>query len=184
MVTILEPAEGQSVQYAIFAGGCFWCMEPVFDALPGVLAVVPGYIGGSVPDPSYQEVCSGETGHLEAVRISFDPSRVSYRELLAVFWRNIDPTTNNRQFCDFGTQYQTAIFYLDEEQRIAAEESKRELETAKSFDQPIVTPLRGALPFYPAEAFHHQYYLKNPLNYKRYYESCGRRGRLKELWGG
>ena len=167
---------------AIFAGGCFWCMEPVFDALPGVIAVIPGYIGGSTTDPSYQEVCAGESGHLEAVRVSFDPARIGYRELLAVFWHNIDPTTKNRQFCDFGSQYQSAIFYLDEEQRSAAEESKRSLEESKPFDRPVVTELRPAGRFYPAEEYHHQYYRKNPLNYKQYYETCGRRGRLKELW--
>jgi len=166
---------------AIFAGGCFWCMEPVFDKVPGVLSVIPGYIGGNTREPSYQEVCSGDTGHLEAVQIRFDPDQVSYRELLELFWRNIDPSTRNRQFCDFGTQYQTAIFYTNEPQRKEAEASKKELEQSRPW--PIATQLRSATIFYPAEEYHHQYYRKNPLNYQRYQEGCGRRGRLKELWG-
>jgi len=173
----------QRTETAIFAGGCFWCMEPVFDALPGVLSVIPGYIGGYISDPSYQEVCAGESGHVEAVRVRFAPSQVSYPELLSLFWRNIDPTSRNRQFCDFGSQYQSAIFYLDDEQRGEAEQSRQELEECKSFGRPIATDIRPAGEFYPAEEYHHQYYRKNPLDYKRYYESCGRRGRLKELWG-
>jgi peptide-methionine (S)-S-oxide reductase len=174
---------GQRTETAIFAGGCFWCMEPAFDALPGVSSVIPGYIGGYTCDPSYKEVCAGESGHLEAVSIRFDPAQVSFLELLAIFWRNIDPTSRNRQFCDFGSQYQSAIFYLDDEQKGEAEESKKELEGCKSFGRPIVTEIRPAGEFYPAEEYHHQYYLKNPLDYKKYYESCGRRGRLRELWG-
>jgi peptide-methionine (S)-S-oxide reductase len=173
----------QRTDTAIFAGGCFWCMEPVFDALPGVLSVIPGYSGGYITAPSYQEVCAGESGHLEAVCVRFDPAQVSYQELLHIFWRNIDPTSRNRQFCDFGSQYQSAIFYQDAEQRKAAEESKLELEGCNSFGRPIVTEIRPAREFYPAEEYHHQYYLKNPLNYQQYYESCGRRSRLKELWG-
>jgi peptide-methionine (S)-S-oxide reductase len=173
----------QKVETAIFAGGCFWCMEPVFDAVPGVVSVVSGYTGGSTRDPSYQQVCSGDTGHLEAVRIRFDPARVSYRELLAIFWHNVDPTTKNRQFCDFGPQYQSAIFFQDEAQRDAARQSKEELEASKPFRGAIVTDIRPAVQFYPAEEYHQQYYRKNPLNYKQYWEGCGRRGRLKELWG-
>jgi len=178
----METNQEQKTETAIFAGGCFWCMEPVFDVMSGVISVTPGYTGGVTRDPSYQEVCAGESGHLEAVRITYDPAQVSYRELLAVFWRNIDPTTKNRQFCDFGSQYQTAIFYTNEEQRMAAEESKRKLEQSKPW--PVATELRAACIFYPAETYHHQYYRKNPLNYKRYHEGCGRRGRLKELWEG
>jgi peptide-methionine (S)-S-oxide reductase len=173
----------QRTDTAIFAGGCFWCMEPVFDTLPGVSSVIPGYSGGYTRDPSYQEVCSGDSGHLEAVSVRFDPSQVSYPELLSIFWRNIDPTSRNRQFCDFGSQYQSAIFYLDDEQKREAEQSKLELEECKSFGRPIATEIRPAGEFYPAEEYHHQYYRKNPLEYKRYYESCGRRSRLKELWG-
>jgi len=173
----------QRTETAIFAGGCFWCMEPVFDALPGVLSVIPGYIGGYTEDPGYQDVCAGESGHLEAVRVSFDPAQVSYRELLGIFWRNIDPTSRNRQFCDFGSQYQSAIFYQDDEQRSDAEQSKLELEECKSFGRPIATEIRSAGEFYPAEEYHHQYYRKNPLDYQQYYTSCGRRSRLVELWG-
>jgi peptide-methionine (S)-S-oxide reductase len=179
----MEADQELKTEAAIFAGGCFWCLEPVFDAVPGVLSVIPGYIGGSTRDPSYQEVSAGGSGHLEAVRLTFDPARISYRELVEVFWRNIDPTTKNRQFCDFGSQYQSAIFYLDEVQRAAAEESRRELESSKPFERPIVTEIRPAGMFYPAEEYHHQYYRKNPFNYKQYYAGCGRRGRLKELWG-
>ena len=179
----MEPASSERVETAIFAGGCFWCMEPVFDRVPGVLSVTSGYTGGTTPNPGYGEVCSGETGHLEAVRILFDPDRVSYSELLRIFWRNIDPTTRNRQFCDFGSQYQTAIFYLDEEQRLAAGESKRELEDASRLGSAIVTRIVPASEFYPAEDYPQQYYRKNPLSYKAYHEGCGRTGRLKELWG-
>ena len=179
----MEANPEQATETAIFAGGCFWCMEPVFDALPGVLSVVPGYTGGWSKDPSYQEVCAGDSDHLEAVRIRFDPAQVTYRELLAAFWHNIDPTTRNRQFCDYGSQYQSAIFYLDEGQRIAAEESKRELDRAKPFDRPVVTEIRPGCEFYPAEAYHHQYYRKNPWNYQQDLQGCGRRARLKELWG-
>ena len=172
----------REIETAIFAGGCFWCMEPVFDAMPGVISVVPGYTGGYSADPGYQEVCTGESGHLEAVRVRFDPAAVSYRELLTAFWHNIDPTTKSRQFCDYGSQYQSAIFFLDEGQRMAAEQSKQEL--AGRFDLPIATEIRPARAFYPAEVYHHQYYRKNPLNYKQYLVGCGRRPRLKELWGG
>jgi peptide-methionine (S)-S-oxide reductase len=179
----MEAGSEQKHDTAIFAGGCFWCMEPVFDTTPGVISVTPGYTGGSIADPGYQEVADGASGHLEAVRIVFDPARVSFRELLNIFWRNIDPTTRNRQFCDFGSQYQSAVFYLSEEQKRAAEESRRELAETKSFDRPIVTEIRPASKFYPAEEYHRQFYLKNPLRYKAYQEGCGRKGRLKELWG-
>lgn len=179
----MEPISEQEPGTAIFAGGCFWCMEPVFDATPGVISVTPGYTGGSTRDPSYREVSSGESGHVEAVRITFDPARVAYRELLAIFWHNIDPTTRNRQFCDFGSQYQSAIFYLDDQQKRAAEESRRELEESKPFERPIATEIRPAGEFYPAEEYHQQYYKKEPLRYKMYHEGCGRKGRLKELWG-
>lgn len=179
----MESGFEQTNETAIFAGGCFWCMEPVFDAMPGVISVTSGYTGGSTPDPSYQEVSAGETGHVEAVRIVFDPARVSYHELLALFWRNIDPTTRNRQFCDFGSQYQSAIFYLNEDQRRAAEESKRELAESHPFDRPIATEIRPAGAFYPAEVYHQKFYRKNPERYQAYHAGCGRTGRLKELWG-
>ena len=178
----MEPVTEEKFEKAIFAGGCFWCLEPVFDRLPGVLSVSPGYTGGETRDPSYQEVCAGGTGHVEAVQIVFDPSRISYRELLHLFWRNIDPTTRNRQFCDFGTQYKSAIFYLNETQKREAEESRREAAQAMP-DRPVVTDIVAAVEFYPAEEYHHQYYKKNPQQYKRYHEGCGRTSRLKEIWG-
>jgi len=178
----MEPVAAENLEAAIFAGGCFWCMEPVFDRTPGVISVTPGYTGGTIPYPSYQEVCAGGTGHVEAVRIVFDPSQVSYRELLHDFWRNIDPTTRNRQFCDFGSQYKSAIFYLNEDQKRDAEESRREVAHAVP-GRPVVTEIVAAGEFYPAEEYHHQYYRKNPQQYKRYHDGCGRTGRLKELWG-
>lgn len=179
----MEPETAENVETAIFAGGCFWCMEPVFDSMPGVVSVTPGYTGGGTRDPSYQEVSTGESGHVEAVRIVFHPGEVSYRDLLQVFWRNIDPTTRNRQFCDFGSQYRSAVFYLSAEQQRAAEESRRELEESRHFDRAIVTEILAAGEFYPAEEYHRQYYRKNPQRYKMYHDGCGRRGRLKELWG-
>jgi peptide-methionine (S)-S-oxide reductase len=179
----MEPTTNERVETAIFAGGCFWCMEPVFDSMDGVLSVTPGYTGGSVPNPSYQEVCTGETGHVEAVSIRFDPAKVSYRQLLEVFWRNIDPTTKNRQFCDYGSQYKSAVFYLTDDQKAAAEESKHELEASRPLDRKIVTEILPASEFYPAEEYHQQYYKKNPMRYRQYHDGCGRDARLKELWG-
>lgn len=178
----MEPSAAESVETAVFAGGCFWCMEPVFDRMAGVISVTPGYTGGKTRDPSYQEVSTGESGHAEAVRILFDPGRVGYRELLAIFWRNIDPTTRNRQFCDFGSQYRSAIFYTTLEQKQAAEESRRELEASRPLERPIVTEILAAGEFYPAEEYHHQYYKKNPQRYQMYHDGCGRKSRLKELW--
>ena len=179
----MDEKEPEKLETAIFAGGCFWCMEPVFDRLPGVVSVTPGYTGGRTRDPDYREVSGGESGHAEAVRIVFDPARLGYRELVDLFWRNIDPTTVNRQFCDFGSQYRSAIFFLSSEQKRVAEESRRELEEARP-ERPIVTEIRPASSFYPAEEYHRQYYKKNPLNYQIYHKNCGRTGRLKELWGG
>ena len=178
----MEATATRSQEVAIFAGGCFWCLEPVFDQVDGVISVTPGYTGGSTPNPGYREVCSGESGHAEAVRIVFDPARVSYGELLQLFWRNIDPTTRNRQFCDFGSQYRSAIFYLSEEQKRDAERSRSELAESGP-DHPIVTEILAAGEFYPAEEYHHQYYKKEPLNYKIYHDNCGRSSRLRELWG-
>jgi peptide-methionine (S)-S-oxide reductase len=179
----MEPVATEKVETAIFAGGCFWCLEPVFDKMDGVLSVTPGYTGGRTRDPSYQEVSAGETGHAEAVRIVFDTSKVSYLELLEAFWRNIDPTTRNRQFCDFGSQYRSVIFYLDAEQQRVAEESRRKLEESESLDHHIVTEIIAASAFYPAEEYHQQYYKKNPYQYRMYHEGCGRENRLRELWG-
>jgi peptide-methionine (S)-S-oxide reductase len=168
---------------AIFAGGCFWCMEPPYDKLDGVLSTVSGYIGGHVARPTYKQVSSGTTGHAEAVKITYDPTRVSYERLLEVFWHNVDPLTANAQFCDHGSQYRSAIFYLDENQRRLAEESRRELAASGRFDRPIVTEIVEAGTFYAAEDYHQDYYEKNPLRYKYYRHGCGRDRRLREVWG-
>lgn len=176
-------AESASLAKATFAGGCFWCMEPPFDKLPGVVATVSGYTGGHARNPSYEEVSAGRTGHAEAVEITYDPSKVSYARLLEVYWRNVDPTTPDRQFCDVGNQYRTAIFYHDAEQKRLAEQSKAVLAKSRPFPQPIVTEIVAAGEFTPAEAYHQDYYLKNPLRYKFYRYNCGRDQRLEELWG-
>ncbi len=168
---------------ATFAGGCFWCMEPPFDALDGVLSTTAGYTGGSNEYPAYKEVSEGKTGHAEALQVRYDPRKITYVVLLDVFWRNIDPTTANRQFCDWGSQYRSAIFYHNDEQKRLAEESKTELEKSKRFDKPIATEIVRAPTFYPAEAYHQDYYKKNPDNYTSYRKGCGRDARLNELWG-
>ncbi|HEY0440360.1 MAG TPA: peptide-methionine (S)-S-oxide reductase MsrA [Xanthobacteraceae bacterium] len=168
---------------ATFAGGCFWCMEPPFDKIDGVLSTTSGYIGGHVPNASYQQVSAGGTGHAEAVEIVYDPAKVSYAQLLRVFWRNIDPLAKDRQFCDSGDQYRSAIFVHGEEQKRLAEASKQELVASGRFKQPIVTQIVPAGPFYKAEDYHQDFYLKNPTKYKFYRWNCGRDQRLKELWG-
>jgi peptide-methionine (S)-S-oxide reductase len=168
---------------ATFAGGCFWCMEPPFDKLEGVVSTTSGYIGGHTINPTYEAVSAGGTGHAEAVEISYDPDRISYAKLLEVFWRNIDPTVRNRQFCDVGDQYRSAIFYHDANQRRLAEASRAALAGTKPFRQPIVTEIVAAGVFTPAEAYHQDYYVKNPVRYKFYRYSCGRDQRLEELWG-
>jgi peptide-methionine (S)-S-oxide reductase len=178
-----QPAPKAGLARATFAGGCFWCMEPPYEKLPGVKEVVSGYIGGPRANPTYEEVSSGGTGHLEAVQVVYDPTQVNYPALLDVFWRNVDPTTPNRQFCDVGEQYGTAIFYHDEEQRKAAEASKAQVEKTKSFREPVVTPIRAAGEFYRAEEYHQDYYKKNPVRYRLYRFNCGRDARLKQLWG-
>lgn len=167
---------------ATFAGGCFWCMEPPYDKLDGVISTTSGYTGGQVENPTYEQVSSGATGHAEAIQIEYDPSRISYAQLLEVFWRNIDPTVENAQFCDHGSQYRSAIFYHDEEQRRLAEESKQVLLDSKKFPA-VHTQIEPLATFYPAEDYHQDYYRKNPLRYKFYRYSCGRDQRLKELWG-
>jgi peptide-methionine (S)-S-oxide reductase len=166
---------------ATFAGGCFWCMEPPYDNLDGVLSTISGYAGGKKKNPTYEEVSAGNTGHTEAVQVTYDPKKITYEKLLDVFWRNVDPLTPNRQFCDVGSQYRTAIFYHDENQKRLAEESKNTL--SKRFKQPIVTEIVRAAEFYPAEDYHQDYYIKNPLRYKFYRYNCGRDQRLEELWG-
>ena len=178
-----QETEKGKLATATFAGGCFWCMEPAFDKLNGVVSVLPGYTGGSKKDPTYEEVSSGSTGHAESVQIVYNPSKISYSDLLTVFWHNIDPTVQDRQFCDVGNQYRSAIFYHDEEQKRLAEASKKALEESKRFKGPIYTEIVPASTFYPAEEYHRQYYKKNPVRYKFYRWNCGRDARLKELWG-
>ena len=168
---------------ATFAGGCFWCMEPPFDKLPGVTATISGYTGGSKVSPTYEQVSSGGTGHAEAVQVIYDPKKVTYEKLLETFWVNVDPTVKDRQFCDGGTQYRTSIFYHDEAQRKAAEASRAALEKSKPFKEAIVTPIVMAGAFYPAEEYHQDYYKKNPVRYQIYRSGCGRDARLKQLWG-
>jgi peptide-methionine (S)-S-oxide reductase len=168
---------------AIFAGGCFWCMEPPFDKLPGVLSTTSGYTGGKVADPTYEQVSAGGSGHAESVKVVYDPSKVDYKKLLDVYWHNIDPFAIDQQFCDHGDQYRTAIFTAGPEQQRLAEESKRELEASGKFSQPIVTQIVPAATFYPAEGYHQDYYQKNPVRYKFYRYNCGRDARLEQIWG-
>jgi peptide-methionine (S)-S-oxide reductase len=168
---------------ATFAGGCFWCMEPPYDKLKGVTATISGYMGGRTANPTYEQVSSGTTGHAEVVQVVYDPAKVSYEKLLEVFWVNVDPTVKDRQFCDSGSQYRTAIFYHDEAQRKAAEASKAQLAKSKPFKEPLVTPIEMAGAFYPAEDYHQDYYTKNPVRYQFYRQGCGRDARLRQLWG-
>lgn len=168
---------------AIFAGGCFWCTESDFDKVKGVVATTSGYIGGHKKNPTYKEVSAGGTGHAEAVKVEYDPTQVSYAELLKVFWRNIDPTTADAQFCDHGHQYRSAIFYLNDEQKQLALASKAALEKSKPFKESIVTEITQASMFYPAEDYHQGYHDRNPVRYNYYRWGCGRDARLEELWG-
>lgn len=168
---------------AIFAGGCFWCMEQPFDELDGVLSTTSGYIGGHTPSPTYSQISAGDTGHAEAVEVVYDPAKIGYDRLLEVFWRNVDPLDAGGQFCDRGDQYRTAVFYTTEEQRQAAERSKQELTASGRFDEPIVTPIVEADKFYTAEDYHQDYYMTNPVRYKFYRYRCGRDERLREVWG-
>ena len=168
---------------ATFAGGCFWCMEPPFDKLDGVISTTSGYIGGQKLNPTYEEVSAGRTGHTEAMQIVYDPKKISYEKLLEVFWHNVDPTVKGAQFCDQGNQYRTGIFVHDEQQKRAAENSKIALDKSKPFKAALVTEISLATQFYPAEDYHQDYYMKNPIRYKFYRNGCGRDARLKELWG-
>jgi peptide-methionine (S)-S-oxide reductase len=177
------PASSTGSAKATFAGGCFWCMEPPFDKLPGVISTTSGYIGGHTQQPTYRDVSAGGTGHAEAVQVVYDPQKVSYEKLLEVFWHNIDPTQKDGQFCDHGNQYRTAVFYHDETQKQLAEASKAELQKTRPFEGEIVTEIVPAGEFYPAEDYHQDYYLKNPLRYKFYRTTCGRDKRLQTLWG-
>jgi peptide-methionine (S)-S-oxide reductase len=176
-------AAGGATARAIFAGGCFWCVESDFDKIDGVLSTTSGYTGGTLANPSYEQVSGKHTGHAEAVEVVFDPRKVSFERLVEHFWRSIDPTTKDRQFCDVGSPYRTAIFAVDAAQLQAALASRAALETSKPFKEPIVTEVVPAGTFYPAEDYHQDYYRKNPLRYQYYRLSCGRDARLKQLWG-
>ena len=176
---------------ATFAGGCFWCMEPPYDKLPGVISTTSGYIGGKVRNPAYEQVSAGITGHTEAVQVVYDPAKVSYRQLLEVFWKNIDPVAKDRQFCDGGSQYRSGVFWHDEEQKKLAEESKALLNKGLAFGSAkpvgfkggVVTEITQASEFWAAEEYHQDYYMKNPVRYAYYRHGCGRDSRLKQLWG-
>jgi peptide-methionine (S)-S-oxide reductase len=176
-----QQSEPAKTAIATFAGGCFWCVEADFDKVAGVISTTSGYTGGRTANPSYEEVSRGGTGHAEAVEIVYDPVKVSYEKLLDVFWHNIDPLAKDRQFCDHGDQYRSAIFYHDEKQRSLAEASKAAVQAR--FKQTIATEIKAAGPFYKAEEYHQDYYLKNPIRYKFYRFNCGRDARLEELWG-
>ncbi len=177
------PGPTPKLEHATFAGGCFWCMEPAFDAVPGVYSTTSGYAGGKVKNPSYEQVSSGTTGHAESLQVAFDPARVSYERLLEVYWHNVDPTDGGGQFCDRGNQYRTAIFYQDEAQKNAATASRSALEASGRLGKPIVTQIVPLEAFYPAEEYHQDFYKKNPVRYQMYRSGCGRDRRLQELWG-
>ena len=183
------PAQSQEkpppagLEAAIFAGGCFWCMEPPYDVLPGVVSTTSGYTAGRTKNPNYKDVSAGITGHTEAVRVIYDPAKVTYAKLLEVFWRNIDPTVKDRQFCDSGSQYRSGIYYSSPEQKRLAEAARAQLEKTKPFKAPIVTEILAASDFWAAEDYHQDYYKKNPVRYKVYRTGCGRDARLEELWG-
>ena len=181
--TTVSATSGDGLATATFAGGCFWCVESDFDAVPGVVETVSGYTGGTAADPTYKQVTKGGTGHREVVQIRYDPERVSYERLLHVFWRSVDPTDDGGQFCDRGESYQTAIFVGNEEERRIAEASKEALELSQVLDAPVVTPVEAATEFYPAEGYHQDYYTKNPVRYRFYRFSCGRDSRVQQLWG-
>ena len=178
------PSAQPRTAVATFAGGCFWCVEEAFDKVPGVISTVSGYIGGTVPNPTYEQVSSLQnTGHAEAVQVTYDPAKVTYRQLVDWFWRNIDPTQPDGQFCDHGSPYRSAIFYHDEAQRRIAAASKEALAASGRFKQPIVTEITAAGPFYVAEHYHQDYYKKNPNRYEFYKYGCRRAQRLELLWG-
>ena len=182
--TPTKPATaGATVAKAIFAGGCFWCVESDFDKIPGVISTTSGYTGGTTVNPSYEQVSSHTTGHAEAVEVAYDPAKVSYERLVNYYWHTIDPTVKDQQFCDHGSPYRTAIFTNGPEQLKIAQASRAALEKSKPFKEPVVTEIVPAGAFYPAEDYHQDYYKKNPIRYKYYRSSCGRDARLKQLWG-
>ena len=171
-----------ATEKAIFGGGCFWCIEPPFDKQDGILSTISGYTGGHLENPSYRDVSSGQSGHVEVVEILYDPEIVSYEKLLEVYWVNVDPLNDTGQFCDRGSQYLSTIFYLNEDQRLAAEKSLEALKESNVLKGKIVTSIRPAVRFYPAEEYHQDYYQKNSLSYRYYRYRCGRDERLKQLW--
>lgn len=179
---LLPLAQAQQLEEAIFAGGCFWCMEEAFEKVKGVKAVDSGYTGGRTPSPTYEQVSSGKTGHVEVIRVKYDPTQVSYGSLLKYFWTNIDPTVENRQFCDVGEQYRSAIFYLNTQQHQQAKKSKEELLGTGKF-KTIYTTVEAAKTFYMAEEYHQDFYRTNPMRYQFYKTTCGRENRLNEVWG-
>lgn len=183
MFVVPSVAFSENLQKATFAGGCFWCMEYPFDALDGVISTTSGYVGGFKKHPTYQQVSAGETGHTEAVQVVFNPEKISYEKLLDVYWRNSDPTTSKRQFCDIGSQYRPGIFYANEAQKSLAKASKKRLQKNKLFEQDIVTEISPVGEFWKAEDYHQDYYLKNPVRYRFYRYNCGRDKRLQQLWG-
>ena len=181
--TISQAAGNETQGKAYFAGGCFWCMEEVFENVEGVLSVTSGYMGGTVARPSYEEVSAGRTGHAESVEVVYDPAKVSYQKLLDAFWLNVDPITPNAQFCDHGSQYRSAIFFQTDEEKRTSETSKQAIEQSSRFKDQIVTQIVMASQFYPAEEYHQDFYKKNPIRYKFYKYNCGRAQRLETLWG-
>ena len=183
LVSISRAADAAGPAKAFFAGGCFWCMEEVFEKVQGVTSVTSGYMGGRAEHPRYEQVSAGGTGHAEAVEVVYDQAKVSYAALLDAFWHNVDPVTPNAQFCDHGSQYRAVIFFQGEEQKRLAEESKRAIEQSGRLPGSIVTELTMVSPFYPAEDYHQDFYKKNPVRYKFYKYNCGRAQRLEELWG-
>ena len=178
----LPLAHAKQLEQAIFAGGCFWCMEEVFEKIRGVKSVESGYTGGRTSSPTYEQVSQGNTGHVEVVRVQYDPQQISYGNLLKAFWTNIDPTVENRQFCDVGEQYRSAIFYLNEQQHREAKQSKEQLLGTGKF-KTVYTTVEAAHTFYVAEEYHQDFYRKNPLRYRYYKTTCGRENRLNEVWG-
>ncbi|WP_444911431.1 peptide-methionine (S)-S-oxide reductase MsrA [Microbulbifer sp. JMSA004] len=181
LASISLAQDSSNIRTAIFAGGCFWCMEPPFDKVDGVLETTSGYSGGHVKNPTYEQVSSGGTGHAEVVQVKYDANKVSYSDLLNIFWHNVDPFDSGGQFCDRGDQYRAEIFYDNQEEKVLAEESKKKVEA--ELGKKVVTQIKPAATFYPAEAYHQDYYQRNPLRYKYYRYRCGRDKRLEEVWG-
>ena len=182
MSEIEQESQNADEKLATFAGGCFWCMVHPFQVKEGVIRVISGYTGGHKENPTYKEVCAGGTGHYEAVQITYDPKRVTYQELLDIFWRQIDPTDPDGQFHDRGESYRTAIFYHDEEQRRLAEASKKQLDESGRFAKPVATAILPATTFYPAEEYHQDYYKKNPFHYEMYRVGSGREAFIRKYW--